>query len=81
MAVARSELLLGHIAVAVPVFGSRREVVAALEVRLHDTHADPARVVPALTIAARALARDLGRATPPVGEAHPYRNQGSIGEE
>jgi DNA-binding IclR family transcriptional regulator len=36
MAVARGELLPEHSAVAVPVFGSRGEAVAALEVRFRE---------------------------------------------
>jgi DNA-binding IclR family transcriptional regulator len=61
MAVANGELLPGHSAVAVPVFGPGGEAVAALEVRLCDGPAELACVVPALRVAAGALSRELGR--------------------
>ena len=43
MAVASGELLPGHCAVAVPVFGPAGEVAASLEVRLRDISVRPAR--------------------------------------
>jgi hypothetical protein len=61
MAVASGELLPGHCAVAVPVFGPAGEVAASLEVRLRDIPSDLPGMVPALTVAARSLSRDLGR--------------------
>ena len=61
MAVVSGELLPGHCAVAVPVFGPVGEVAASLEVRLHDISSDLHGTVPALTVAARSLSRDLGR--------------------
>ena len=61
MAVVSGELLPGHCAVAVPVFGPVGEVAASLEVRLHDIPSDLHGIVPALTVAARGLSRDLGR--------------------
>jgi DNA-binding IclR family transcriptional regulator len=64
MAIARRELLPEHSAVAVPVFSSGGEAVAALEVRLREVPGELTRTVPALTLAARALSRDLGRAAP-----------------
>jgi DNA-binding IclR family transcriptional regulator len=62
MAVAFGELVPVHSAVAVPVFGPAGEVAAALEVRLRDVPSGGAGAVPALTVAARGLSRDLGRA-------------------
>jgi DNA-binding IclR family transcriptional regulator len=61
MAVASGELLGGHAAVAVPVFGPAGEVAAALEVRLRAGPSGMPAAVPALTVAARGLCRDLGR--------------------
>ena len=61
MAVASGELLPGHCAVAVPVFGPAGEIAASLEVRLHDIPSDLPGIVPALTVAARGLSRDLGQ--------------------
>jgi hypothetical protein len=61
MAVASGELLPGHCAVAVPVFGPAGELAASLEVRLRDIPSDLPGIVPALTVAARGLSRDLGR--------------------
>jgi DNA-binding IclR family transcriptional regulator len=71
MAVVSGELRPDHSAVAVPVFGPDGEAVAALEVRLRDVRAELPCVVPALTVAARALSRDLGRAVLLSGPAHP----------
>jgi DNA-binding IclR family transcriptional regulator len=61
IAVARGELLPGHCAVAVPVFGPAGEVAAALEVQLCDVPSEMPTTVPALMVAARGLSRDLGR--------------------
>ena len=71
VAVVSHELLPDHSAVAVPVFGPDGEAVAALEVRLRDVRAELPCVVPALTIAARALSRDLGPAEVPPVPARP----------
>ena len=54
-----------------PVFGPDGEAVAALEVRLRDVRAELPCVVPALTIAARALSRDLGPVEVPPMPARP----------
>ena len=58
-AVAHGELVLGESAVAVPVFGCGGEVVAALEVELHDVRADLELCRAALAVAARGLSREL----------------------
>lgn len=71
VAVASGELLPEHSAVAVPVFGAGGEVVAALEVRVGNVGTDLPGVVPTLTVAARALSRDLRRVVPPPAPAHP----------
>jgi len=71
VAVVSHELLPDHSAAAVPVFGPDGEAVAALEVRLRDVRAELPCVVPALTIAARALCRDLGPADVPPVPARP----------
>jgi DNA-binding IclR family transcriptional regulator len=58
LAISRGELRKGHCVMAVPVFGGRSDVVAALEVdvrnlpELRSIHA-------VLTMAARSLSRDL----------------------
>jgi DNA-binding IclR family transcriptional regulator len=62
MAVVSGELRPEHCAVAVPVFGPDGEAAVALEVRLRDVRAELPCVLPALTVAARALSRDLGQA-------------------
>lgn len=64
MAVAHGELVAEQATVAAPVFGHGGEVLAALELRLHETRGDLARLAPPLVIAARALSRELGRAAP-----------------
>jgi DNA-binding IclR family transcriptional regulator len=58
-AMAHGELVAGESAVAVPVFGCGGEVIAALEVELHDLRADLERCKPALVVAARGLSREL----------------------
>jgi DNA-binding IclR family transcriptional regulator len=58
-AVAHGELVLGESAVAVPVFGGAGEVIAALEVELHDPRADLDLCKAALGVAARGLSREL----------------------
>jgi DNA-binding IclR family transcriptional regulator len=64
VAVVNGELTHDHAAAAAPVFDDSGEIAAALEVRLHDVRAELPIVVPALTIAARGLSRNLmhGRA-------------------
>lgn len=57
-AVARGELFPGDWALAVPVFGDG-DVVAALELEVHDWDADHERCLAALAIAARGLSREL----------------------
>jgi DNA-binding IclR family transcriptional regulator len=57
-AVACGELFPGDRAVAVPVFGDG-DVVAALELEVHDWDADRDRCLMALAIAARGLSREL----------------------
>jgi DNA-binding IclR family transcriptional regulator len=58
-AVAHGELVAGESAVAVPVFGCGGEVVAALELDLHDLRADLEACKAVLTVAARGLSREL----------------------
>jgi DNA-binding IclR family transcriptional regulator len=58
-AVAHGELVLGDSGVAAPVFGCGGEVVAALEVELHDLRADIEMSKAALAVAARGLSREL----------------------
>ena len=58
-AVAREELMAGEAAIAVPVFGCGGEVIAALEVELHDVRADLDVCRAALVVAARGLSREL----------------------
>jgi len=73
VAVVSGELIQGHSAVAAPVFDDSGEIIAALEVRLHDVETELLTVVPALTIATRSLSRDLAcrRATDTDGCAGP----------
>jgi DNA-binding IclR family transcriptional regulator len=58
-AVVHGELVAGESAVAVPVFGCGGEVVAALELDLHDLRADLEACKAVLTVAARGLSREL----------------------
>ena len=58
-AVACGELVLGESAVAVPVFGCAGEVIAALELELHDPRTDLELCKAALAVAARGLSREL----------------------
>jgi DNA-binding IclR family transcriptional regulator len=58
-AVAQGELVTGESAVAVPVFACGGEVIAALEVELHDVRADLEICKAALAVAARGLSREL----------------------
>ncbi len=53
IAVANGELIAGECAVAVPVFGCGGEVIAALEIELHDLRADLEVCKAALAVAAR----------------------------
>jgi DNA-binding IclR family transcriptional regulator len=80
IAVARGELLPGHSAVAVPVFGPAGEVAAALEVRLGDVSSEMPTTVPALMIAARGLSRELGRVGGPMSPPAPVVPAGGPGE-
>jgi DNA-binding IclR family transcriptional regulator len=59
VAIAHGELVAGESAVAMPVFGCGGEVIAALEVELHDLRADLEVCKPALVVAARGLSREL----------------------
>jgi DNA-binding IclR family transcriptional regulator len=70
VAVVSGEHIGGHSAVAAPVFGDGGEIVAALEIRLHDVRAELPTVVPALMVAARGLTRDLAH-RPPAGAGEP----------
>ncbi len=63
IAVVRGELRPDHSAVAAPVFGPDG-ILAALEVRLLDGSSELRTVVPALTIAARGLSRELTQSQP-----------------
>jgi DNA-binding IclR family transcriptional regulator len=58
-AVSHGELVVGDSAVAAPVFACGGEVVAAIEVELHDLRADIAVSKVALAVAARSLSREL----------------------
>lgn len=80
IAVAKGELLPGHCAVAVPVFGAAGEVAAALEVRLCDVSSETPTTLPALMIAARGLSRELGRVAGPVSPPGPALPPGGRGE-
>jgi DNA-binding IclR family transcriptional regulator len=59
VAVVSGQLSPDRAAVAAPVFGPGRSIVAALEVRLQDVVEDLRGVLPALTLAARGLSREL----------------------
>jgi len=65
VAFAIGELAPDYSAVGAPVFGAGGEVIAALEVRLWDVRAELPGVIPALTIVARMLSRELTRTAPP----------------
>jgi DNA-binding IclR family transcriptional regulator len=65
VAFAIGELAPDYSAVGAPVFGAGGEVIAALEVRMRDVRAELPGVVPALTIVARMLSRELTRTAPP----------------
>lgn len=58
-AVSHEELVVGDSAVAAPVFACGGEVVAALEVELHDLRAEIEVSKVALAVAARSLSREL----------------------
>jgi DNA-binding IclR family transcriptional regulator len=58
-AVSHGELHAGDSAVAAPVFGCGGEVIAALEVELHDLRGDIEVCKAALAVAARGLSREL----------------------
>ena len=82
MATSRGELQAGHCGVAVPVLGPCETAIAAVEVEVADLEtATLGRVVPALVLAARGLARELAvdpreRATAAVGAAGSGRAAG-----
>jgi DNA-binding IclR family transcriptional regulator len=59
MATAWGELTPGDCAMAAPVFGCGGEIVAALELQVHDWDADIAMSKAALAVAARSLSREL----------------------
>jgi DNA-binding IclR family transcriptional regulator len=65
VAFAIGELVPDYSAVGAPVFGAGGEVIAALEVRLRDVPAELPGVIPALTIVARMMSRELTRTVPP----------------
>jgi IclR family acetate operon transcriptional repressor len=58
LAISRGELREGHCVMAVPVFGGRSDVVAALEVDVRDLP-ELRSIHPVLTVAARSLSREL----------------------
>lgn len=64
VAVTRFELEVGTCGVAVPVFGPGGDVVAAIEVLVHDLGHELQPMMAALTIAARCLSRELIGAGP-----------------
>ena len=64
VAVASGVLVRDYSAVAAPVFDDSGEIIAALEVRLHDVEAELQTVVPVLRVATRSLSRDLARRVP-----------------
>jgi DNA-binding IclR family transcriptional regulator len=72
LAIVSGELVGDHLAVAAPVFGGRGDIAAAVEVRMRDVQAELATVVPALTVAVRALSRDLAHLGP-AGDAELFR--------
>jgi DNA-binding IclR family transcriptional regulator len=76
VAVVNGHLSPDHAAVAAPVFGPGRQILAALEVRLHSIPEELRDVVPALTVAARGLSRELAHVPP--GDADSI-SMGSIG--
>ena len=80
VAVSSGELVPGHCAVAVPIFGPSGEVTAALEVRLRDLPSEMPGVVPALAVAARGLSRDMGRIANPGTPAAPVLRDGGVAE-
>ncbi len=72
VAVTREELERGVCGVAMPVFGARGSVVAAIELSIRDLGRHLQAVVPSLAIATRSLSRELGAspcATPVSPEA------------
>jgi DNA-binding IclR family transcriptional regulator len=58
LAISRGELRKGHCVMAVPVFGGRSDVVAALEVDVRNL-AELRSIHAVLTMAARSLSREL----------------------
>ncbi len=79
VAVVSGQLSPDHAAAAAPVFGPGRSIVAALEVRLHDVVEELRGVVPALTVAARGLSRELAHI--PVDNANSIGTVSSLGRE
>ena len=70
VAFAIGELAPDYSAIGAPVFGAGGAVIAALEVRLRDVPAELPGVIPALTIVARTLSRELTRTAPPRVQTH-----------
>ena len=65
VAITRWELETEVCAVAMPVFGSGGEVVAAIELTVSDLGPELKSALPALAIASRSLSRELSTETPP----------------
>lgn len=59
VAISRAEFEAGTCAVAVPVFGSDRTVIAGLEVAVRELHPDLNPILTSLAIASRSLSREL----------------------
>ena len=59
IALSNGELERGRVWIASPVFGQGGEVVAAIELRLHNPRKDMVIMAPILKIAARSLSREL----------------------
>lgn len=86
LAFERGELAKDYLAVAAPIFGRMDKIVGALAVRIHEGTIEMPVVLPALTVAARTLSRDLAQLSRPRIRDHrpqPYRrsNMAAIGRE
>jgi DNA-binding IclR family transcriptional regulator len=75
VAVTRWELEAGICGVAMPVFGPGGDVVAAIELAVHELGHELQPIMAALAIASRSLSRELrsARPAPPVRPAQPVR--------